>query len=167
MERHNDDDEIACAILKGARDIRKGLVAVASAVEQLKPKPETERVHFGYEIGPATSKERKPVPLEISITNEQKVTVTLKPVTNAGKPAKLDGAPSWAVVSGDSTVVAAADGLSASLVSGDNPGDTTFLVEADADLGSGVETVQDTITLTVIGANAANLGLVAGTPELK
>ncbi len=107
------------------------------------------------------------MPLAVSITNEQKVTVTLKPVTNAGKPAKLDGAPAWTVVSGDSTVVAAADGLSASLVSSDTPGDTTYLVDGDADLGSGVESVQDTITLTVIGANAANLGLVASAPELK
>ena len=107
------------------------------------------------------------MPLAVSITNEQKVTVTLKPVTNAGKPAKLDGAPTWTVVSGDSTVTPSADGLSASLVSADNPGDTTYLVEADADLGEGVETIQDTITLTVIGANAANLGLVASPPELK
>lgn len=105
--------------------------------------------------------------LGIKISNEQKVTVTLTPVTDTGKPAKLDGAPVWSVISGDATVVPAADGLSASLVSSDTPGDTVFLVDADADIGSGVESLQETITLTVTGANAKNLGLSAGTPEPK
>lgn len=166
--RRNDDSEIACAIREGARDIRKGLHAVAQAIDGLKPKPDPKpTVHFDFEVGPVTLKERQHMPLAVSITNEQKVTVTLKPVTNAGKPASLDGVPTWTVVSGDSTVVPSTDGLSASLVSSDNPGDTTYLVEADADIGEGVQTIQDTITLTVIGAQAANLGLAAGTPELK
>lgn len=107
------------------------------------------------------------MPLEVKITNEQKVPITLTPKTDTGKPAKLDGAPVWSVVSGESTVVPSADGLSADLISSDNPGDTVFLVDADADLGSGVEDLQDTITLTVTGANAKNLGLSAGTPVAK
>lgn len=105
--------------------------------------------------------------VEIKITNEQQVKVTLNPKTDAGRPAKLDGAPKWSVVSGDSTVVAAEDGLSADLVSSDTPGDTTYLVEADADLGEGVETIQETITLAVAGANAKNLGITVGEPTLK
>lgn len=106
--------------------------------------------------------------LAITITNSQKVTVTLKPTTLSGKPAKVDGAPTWAVQSGDSTVEASADGLSASLVSSDTPGDTVYVVEADVNLSpEGVENIQDTITLTVVGENAANLGLVASTPEDK
>lgn len=126
------------------------------------------KARFDYRIGPVINKnERTPMPLEISITNEQKVTVTLKPVTATGKPAPLDGVPTWTIQTGDSTVVPAADGLSASLVSSDSPGDTVYLVEADADLGSGTETIADTIRLSVIGARAANLGLVAGDPEPK
>jgi hypothetical protein len=104
---------------------------------------------------------------EVTITNEQKIKVTLSPVTATGKPAQLDGAPVWSVVSGDSTVVPAADGLSADLISSDMPGDTVFLVDGDADLGSGVEDIQDTITLHVEGAHAQNLGLIFGTPEPK
>jgi len=104
---------------------------------------------------------------ETTITNEQKVNVTLNPVTDTGKPAKLDGAPVWSVVSGDSTVVPAADGLSADLVSSDTPGDTVFLVDGDADLGSGVEDIQETITLHVSGANAKNLGITFGKPVAK
>ena len=169
MNHHgHDEDDLAKAVEKVARAIALGLEAVARSIGELKPKPDSKpKVHFDFEVGPATLKERRQMPLAISISNEQKVTVTVTPKTNAGKPAKLDGAPTWTVVSGDSTVVPATDGLSASLVSADNPGDTTYLVEADADLGEGVETIQDTITLTVIGANAANLGLSAGQPELK
>jgi len=169
MNHHgHDEDDLAKAVNGLARAVHNGFKAVALAIEGLKPVPDSKpKVHFDFEVGSATLKERQQMPLAISISNEQKVTVTITPKTNAGKPAKLDGAPAWTVVSGDSTVVVADGGLSASLVSSDNPGDTTYLVEADADLGEGVETIQDTITLTVIGANAANLGLAAGTPELK
>ncbi len=105
--------------------------------------------------------------LEITITNEQQVNVTLHPVTDTGRPAQVDGAPTWTVQSGDATVTPAADGLSADLISSDTPGDTQILVEADADLGSGVITISDIITLHVSHANAANLGLVAGDPTPK
>lgn len=105
--------------------------------------------------------------VEINITNEQKVNVTLSPKTDSGKPAKVDGKPTWEVVTGDSTVVVADDGMSADLVSSDTPGDTTYLVTADADLGEGVQNIQETLTLHVAGALAANLGVVVGTPVLK
>jgi len=105
--------------------------------------------------------------LEVSITNEQKVNVTLKPVTATGKPASVDGVPTWEVVTGNSTVQAAADGMSADLISADDPGDTDFLVKADADLGSGVTEISDIVRLSVAGAQAANLGLSAGEPTPK
>ena len=122
---------------------------------------------FGFGVGPTTNKTRKNTMLEITITNEQQVKVTLNPVTETGKPAQVDGAPTWTVQSGDATVTPAADGLSADLISSDTPGDTQILVEADADLGSGVITISDIITLHVSHANAANLGLVAGDPTPK
>ena len=105
--------------------------------------------------------------LEVNITNEQQVKVSLKPVTATGKPATLDGVPTWEVVSGDSTFSAAGDGLSADLVSGDNPGDTDYLVKADADLGEGVVEISDIVRLHVAGAQADNLGLSAGDPAPK
>ena len=104
--------------------------------------------------------------LEITITNEQKVPVTLNPVTPGGKPIGLDGPPSVTVQSGDGAVEMQPDN-SFYLVSGDNPGDTTYLVSADADLGEGVETISDIIILHVQGAKASSLGLTAGTPVLK
>ena len=124
-------------------------------------------VQFNVAFGLPEEKTKENTMVETTITNEQKVTVTLSPVTDTGKPAKLDGAPKWSVISGDSTVVAAPDGLSADLVSSDTPGDTTFLVDGDADLGSGVEDIQETITLHVAGARAKNLGVTIGTPVAK
>lgn len=124
-------------------------------------------VRFNFAIGAAQLKTKDKPMIEVTITNEEKVNITLNPKTVAGKVAKLDGAPVWSVVSGDSTVVPSADGLSADLVSSDTPGDTTFLIDGDADLGKGVVDVQDTITLHVSGANAANLGVTVGTPVPK
>ena len=107
------------------------------------------------------------MPLEIKITNEQQIPVTLTPKTDTGKPAKLDGKPTWEIVTGNSTITVAEDGLSAVLLSSDDPGDTEILVKADADIGEGVEEISDIIKLTVAGATAKNLGLTAGAPEAK
>jgi len=111
--------------------------------------------------------------MDIKITNEQKIGVTLFPVTDTGKPAKLDGSPAWTVISGNSQLVVAEDGLSVTLISSDDPGVTEILVKADADLtpnlpdGSGIVEISDTIKLSVVAATAKNLGLVVGTPEPK
>jgi len=126
-----------------------------------------KRVSFGFKVGVPKPKERNRMPLEIKITNEQMVEVTITPRTDTGKPAKLDGSPAWTVISGNSQVVVSEDGLSANLISSDEPGDTIVSVKADADLGEGVEEIADTITLSVIGATAKNLGLAAGTPVAK
>lgn len=105
--------------------------------------------------------------LEVKITNEEQVKVTLSPVTSTGKPAKVDGTPTWEVITGNSTVQAADDGMSADLVSSDDPGDTDFLVKADADVGEGVTEISDIVRLSVAGAQAENLGLTAGAPTPK
>lgn len=104
--------------------------------------------------------------LMLSCTNEQKIRVTATPVTSTGRPATLDGNVTVSVVSGDSTFNLLPPN-SFELISSDTPGATTFLVEADADLGAGVVLIQDTITLDVMGALAVNLGLTAGAPEAK
>src|SRR5262245_963856 len=125
-------------------------------------------VRFSFSVGPVTNKQKGKTPmLEITITNEQQVKVTLNPTTEAGHPASLDGPPAWSVISGDSTVTPSDDGLSADLISANDPGDTDFLVKADADLGSGVQEISDVVRLHVNGAQAANLGLSAGDPTPK
>lgn len=119
---------------------------------------------FDWSIGVAVNKtktERKIHMLELKITNEQKIEVALTPITATGKPAELDGPASFTVISGSATVEVLEGGRSAFLVSGDLPGDSEILVEADADLGEGVETISDIIKLSVLGAKAASLGLTA------
>ena len=125
------------------------------------------QLHFAFGVGPVTNKTKGKTMLELTITNEQKVNVQLHPVTGAGNPAPVDGAPVWSVVSGNSTVTPATDGMTADLISSDDPGDTIFMVSADADLGSGVVTISDTITLHVNHALAASLGLTASDPVNK
>jgi hypothetical protein len=103
----------------------------------------------------------------ITITNEEKVQLTLAPTTAAGNPATLDGVPTWTVVAGDATVEVSEDGLSAFLVSGAADVNSQIEVVADADLGEGIVTLTDLIDLAVVAAQASVLGLVAGTPTLK
>jgi len=123
---------------------------------------------FDFAVGPVVNKKpKRSNMLSVSITNEQQVKVHLNPVTSTGKPAKVDGAPVWSVITGDATVVPADDGLSADLISADDPGDTDFLVKADADLGEGVTEISDVVRLSVAGAQAANLGLSADDPTPK
>lgn len=140
---------------------------VSVEIHECVPAPQSPRVRFGFGVGMPLKKEKQNMPLELKITNEQKIKVTLTPKTDTGKPAPVDGVPTWEVVSGNSTVVAAADGLSADLISADDPGDTQFLVKADANIGEGVEEISDIISLSVVGATAKNLGLTAGQPEPK
>lgn len=106
--------------------------------------------------------------LNIACTTDQKVPVTASPLTASGKAAQIDGALTVTVQSGAGSVEQdAATPLSFNAISGDVPGDTVYLVEGDADLGAGVVTIQDIVTLTVSGANAASFGLVGGVPVAK
>ncbi len=103
------------------------------------------------------------MPATAACSNEEKIPVTAAPVTASGAPAQIDGALTVTVQSGDGTVEQdAATPLSFNAVSGAGPGDTVYLVEADADLGAGVVTLQDTFTLAVTSATAASFGLSAG-----
>lgn len=108
------------------------------------------------------------MPLGIACTNEQKVKVTAAPQTTAGNPAAIDGALRVEVVSGDGTFTQdEAEPLSFYAVSGSGLGQTVYKVSADADLGEGVELIEDLVTLDVSGARAASFGLVAGPAEPK
>lgn len=108
------------------------------------------------------------MPSELSCTNEEKIRITISAKTKGGKPAQFDGPPKLTTIGGDATVEQDATDPSAFfLVSGDLPGDSTFLIDGDADLGAGVIDVQDTILLHVLGAQAAAIGVIAEAPVLK
>lgn len=103
----------------------------------------------------------------LTITNEQKILVTLNPTTAAGNPATVDGTPTWSVVSGDATIEPSADGLSCYLISGEANVNSVIEVTADADLGEGVTNLTDTVDLAVVAASASSLGILAGEAEIK
>ena len=106
--------------------------------------------------------------LEITIANDEQVNIPISPKTHGGQPATLDGKPKWEIISGNCTISPAEDGLSCKLVSqtdlDPDPAVNTSVVQAsaDADLGDGVKTISDTITLHVVNAQAENLGLTEG-----
>lgn len=105
--------------------------------------------------------------LELSCTNEEKVPITIAPVTTTGKPSKIQSGSLVVTAQSGSGTVELIDDSSFYVVSGDDPGDTEYLVAGDADLGDGVTTISDIVMLRVAGANAANLGLAAGSPVPK
>lgn len=102
----------------------------------------------------------------VTITSDEKILITLAPLTAAGNPASVDGVPTWQVVNGDATLAPATDGMSCYLISG-SVGNSVVTVEADADLGEGFRSITDTIDLAVVSAEASSLGLIAGVAEPK
>ncbi len=123
-------------------------------------------MNVGYLRGTQTPK--PPFPMIAVITNEQKIPVTVQPATAAGNPANIDGVPTFEVIEGDATIELI-DGQpnSAYLVSGAADVVSTIKVSADADLGEGVSTIEELVTLNVVAASANTLGVTAGAPELK
>lgn len=105
------------------------------------------------------------MPIELSLTTEQKCRVFITPMTPAGNPAELDGAAQWSIEG--SCTVASIDDTSAWVEAGSMPGDSVLTVSADADLGSGVVPIADTCTVHVANPQASSLGLQADEPVLK
>ena len=102
----------------------------------------------------------------ITMTTEEKSLLSIHPTTEAGNPAVIDGPVSYTVASGTCTIEPV-DALTAYVVSGSTPGDSSVLATADADLGAGVTTITDTLIVHVVSPQAEQLGLVAGAPMLK
>lgn len=118
-----------------------------------------------FRIGPVAEKGSESM---IVLTDEQKVSLSIMPVTAANNPAKVDGVPQWSVSDpAIITLVVAADGMSAEAITAGPLGTSQVSVSADADLGDGVRTITGILDIEVQAAEAASVGIVAGTPELK
>jgi hypothetical protein len=102
--------------------------------------------------------------LQITSTNEEKVPVSIAPLTAAGNPAAVENV-NWVVTEGDATVVVV-DANNVEFVSGTG-GLTKVTVTADADLGEGVVTLTDEVEYFVVAAQATTFGFTAGAPVLK
>jgi len=105
--------------------------------------------------------------MEFRITSEYKLPVGAKhPVTPSGRPATLDGPVTFTVLEGTCTIEPI-DDVTAYLVPGEDFLDSVVLLEADADLGDGVETISETVILHIDHPKASSLGVEAGEPVLR
>lgn len=108
------------------------------------------------------------MPFNVACNNESKITVILTPLTPEKNPTTIDGPLTITVQSGDGTFSQdPAKPLEFKAISGAFLADTVYLVSGDGDMGAGVATIQDTVTLTVGSANAASFGFSAGVIEAK
>ena len=101
----------------------------------------------------------------VVLTNEEKVAVSITPKTAAGNPAQVDGTFTLELVEGDVTFEVAEDGTQYVVSAAE--GTSKVKISADADLGEGVQTIEDIFDVIVVPAGATNLGVGFGTPVLK
>jgi hypothetical protein len=106
--------------------------------------------------------------MALILTDEQKVQLSIQPVTAAGNPAAVDGVPVWSV--SDATILTldvAADGMSAWAISAGPLGTSQVSVTADADLGAGIRNISAVLDVQVVAAEAVAMAITAGAPVLK
>ncbi len=91
--------------------------------------------------------------------------LTIEVKDKFGNPAKVDGAPQWAVTAPElASLEVSADGMSA-LVKPTGPvGPFKVQVTADADLGEGVKPVLGEMEVELLPGEAVSVGLAAGAP---
>lgn len=124
-------------------------------------------VCFRWRIGPVeTSPKNGEVTMSIVLKDTQRVSISVSPVDAKGNPAKVDGAPSWAVVGpAIVTLVPSDDGLTCVATTTGDLGTTQITVSADADVGEGVQTISGLLDVEVVGGVAVSLSVAAGVPE--
>ena len=101
----------------------------------------------------------------LEMTETQQAPLTLNITDAKGRPAKVDGVPSWSSSNIDVATVTdiSTDGLSAT-VKGVAPGLCQVTVTADADLGAGVKNITGFLDVNITGGEAITVELVPGTP---
>lgn len=103
--------------------------------------------------------------MTLTLTDIQKVSLSIAPVSAAGNPAPVDSVV-WTSSNPEVlTVVASEDGLTAVASTVGPLGNAQVTVVADADLGEGVVELTGILDVVVVGSQAVSLGVVAGTPE--
>lgn len=99
------------------------------------------------------------------ITTEQRVSVTVNPLTAGGNIAPIDGVVAFS--SSDLSVAfVEALGDHSALVTAVGLGVAQITAEFDADLGEGVRTIVATGAIEVVAAEAVSAEIVFGTPEV-
>lgn len=97
--------------------------------------------------------------IQANLPDDKTGTCTIAPQDAKGNAAAVDGVPTWRSTDENVlTVAAAADGLSAVVTPAGPLGTAQIIVDADADLGAGVTSLQETFELTVVAGQAVSLG---------
>ena len=102
------------------------------------------------------------MPAEGTITlGQQKARVTASPTTLSGAPASIDGVLQGELLSGDALIEPGSGPLDLVIrqSSTTGAGDAVVRVFGDADLGAGVVTIEDVVTIHFVSELAANLGV--------
>jgi hypothetical protein len=94
-----------------------------------------------WHVGPIVPMQGAAMPIEVSLSTEEKVRLAITPMTPGGDPAPVDGPAQWSVEG--SCTVEAIDDTSAWILAG-AVGDSTITVACDADLGEGIVPLADT-----------------------
>lgn len=103
--------------------------------------------------------------MTLTLTDIQKVSLSIAPVSAAGNPAPVENVV-WTSSNPEVLeVVASEDGLTAVASTVGPLGTAQVTVVADADLGEGVVPLTGILDVVVVGSQAVSLGVVAGTPE--
>lgn len=102
----------------------------------------------------------------LALPNDRKVTASIQPVDAKGNPATIDGLASWSSSNpqiADVTAISA-DSLSADVVPGSVLGTCQINVQADADLGSGIQTITGVLDVQVVAGSAVGFTISTSPP---
>src|SRR5262245_8616952 len=104
--------------------------------------------------------------MSLILANDHKVTASIQPVDAKGNPAAIDGLAAWSSSSADIVTVTniSADSLSADVVPGTALGTAQINVTADADLGSGVTTINGVLDVQVVAGQAVGFTISTSPP---
>lgn len=104
------------------------------------------------------------MPIEVTMTTEEKVRLSIAPETPGGHPGQIDGEAQWSVEG--TCTLQPIDPTSTWCIAG-AMGDSVVTVACDADVGNGVVPIGDTCLVHVNNPMATSVGLGADTPVLK
>lgn len=107
--------------------------------------------------------------MQLTLTDEQKVSFTLVARTKAGNPAPLDGLPSWVVSDPDVlSLEVSEDGYTATVAATGQLGTAQLSVTVDADMDEEeVREITGTCDIVVVAAEAHTIQLQPGEPESR
>lgn len=103
--------------------------------------------------------------MALTLTDIQKVTVSITPVDAVGNVAPVENVVWTSSDESILTVTASEDGLSAVVETVGHLGSAQIMVEADALIGEGYEPLAGILDVTVVGSKAVGFTINAGTPE--